>query len=410
MTATSAMSSASLSGSALVRDLEPDADEGLIAFSTKWCWQNVLRSCSRAKGADLPTRRQLARLLEVLHHASLKTEEGRYPKLAAMWSSRKPSRAIANVLEFDEPKRLNEPASTRPHDDLLKSASICESETVFLLVQPKERWGCDLVAWGFGDIRGSDGSHGKEIWEQLNVSQYPNDVLTVHFAGPGTFSIRHNGRFIAEYPETDDAEPVELWKDLRERFVLSSKPLDAARIYLLELVIGRLAASGRGGVLLCHGSAEVTHLDKGTPVKASSVDKQVRASLVTGGGNEIEPKAPYRFREIAQWISAIASVDGATEIARNLEIVRYGAKIRTKENYMEVIQNACESTTYEWLKSRGTRHWSAAYWVVAEDALSGSCRQVERPLALVVSADGDANAIFWEANQLRRLPIVYRGL
>ena len=339
-----------------------------------------------------------------------------------MWLRRRQREAVPNVLEFKQRKQLNLPDSTRPHDDLLKSAGICESETVFLLVESKKRRDLNLVGWGFGDIRGRDGSNGEEVWEQLDVCQYPNDVLTVHFAGPGRFSIRYNGEFIAEHPEIEDHKLVKLWdldvclgwnaEDKGDAWSADDHcgKLAAVRTYLFELVIGRLAASGRGGVLLCHGSAEASHLDGGTRIEAGLVDRQVRGLFRKSGGKCVEPIGPYRLRELAQWISAIASVDGATEIARDLELIRYGAKISTKQSYMDAVEKVCESTTYEWLEPRGTRHRSAAYWVVAEGKARGSCGPWERPFAFVVSADGDANAIFWEADRVRRRPVVYRRL
>ena len=83
------------------------------------------------------------------------------------------------------------------------------------------------------------------------------------------------------------------------------------------------------------------------------------------------PKAPYRLRELAQWMSEIASVDGATEFAHNLEMVRYGTKISTAQNHMKRIKEKCCLKTYDWLSRRGTRHASAAYWVVAEGTRRG---------------------------------------
>ena len=407
-----------------MRDAKGNVEKGLITFSTEWCWQRVLRRHRGDGEKERPTRHQLARLLEVLYHASLETEEKRYPKLAAMWLGRKSSMVMPNILAFDQCKKLSESNSTRPHPDLLKTASICESETVFLLVEPENSRSLDLIAWGIADIRGHDGSGGNTIREKLDISQYP-DVLTVHFAGPGRFSIRQNGKFTAAYPETGKVEPVGLWeRDARFGDVWGSEgggrteaddgedPLKEARIYLVELVVGRLAASGRGGVLLWHSSMDTMHFGGGTCVRVigGSVDEQIRELVGLDGEEGFRPEAPYRFRELAQWISEIASVDGATVVAKDLVIVRYGAKISTQQNYMKAIEQVCDPETYEWLKPRGTRHRSAAYWVVAEGNQCRSRGQEERPFALVVSADGDANAIFWERNQVRRLPILYRQL
>lgn len=407
-----------------MRDAKGNVDEGLITFSTEWCWQRVLRRHRGDGEKERPTRHQLARLLEVLYHASLETEEKRYPKLAAMWLGRKSPMVMLNILAFDQCKKLNESNSTRPHTDLLKTASICESETVFLLVEPKKSRSLDLIAWGIVDIRGHDGSGGDAIRDKLNISQYP-DVLTVHFAGPGRFSIRQNGKFTAAYPETGNVEPVGLWeRDARFGDVWGSEgkgrtkaddgedPLKEARIYLVELVVGRLAASDRGGVLLWHSSTDTTQLGGGTCVRVmgDSVDEQIRELVGLDGGEGFRPEAPYRFRELAQGISEIASVDGATVVAKDLAIVRYGAKISTQQNYIEELERVCDGETYEWLKPRGTRHRSAAYWVVAEGDQCRSCRQEEWPFALIVSADGDANAIFWERDRVRRRPIVYRQL
>ena len=404
-------------------ELEANAAEELIAFNAEWCSQKVLDGAATGATEGLPTKCQLARLLEVLYHASHETEEGRFPKLAAMWMCQTSPIQGLNVLRFCKAKELNERDSTRPHSDLLKSASICESETVFLIVGPKERGSLDLVAWGFADIRGRDGSDGESIREKLNISRYPADVLTVHFSGPGRFSIRRNGKFKAEYPERDSVASVELW-DLREHFgpMSDSKGEDRtkagqwagevgeARTYFVELVLGRLAVSGRGGVLLWHKPAGSSRLGDGTRVAHMSIDERIRELVGLNGVNVFQPEAPYRLRELAQWMSEIASVDGATEITPDLEIVQYGAKISTKRGFMDTVEKVSDPDTYAWLKPRGTRHRSAAFWVVAERLQhAGDHRQV-RPFALVVSADGDANAIFWDGDEVRRLPVVPRRL
>lgn len=404
-------------------EAKANAAEELIAFNAEWCSQRVLDRAADGATEGLPTKYQLARLLEVLYHASHKTEEGKFPKLAAMWMCRTSRVQGPNVLRFQQEKELNEPNSARPHSDLVKkAASICESETVFLLVEPKVGESLDLVAWGFADISGRSGSHGDPIRERLDISQYP-DALTVHFAGPGRFSIRRNGKFMAEYPESDNVEPVELW-DLREHFGptsedegedgteagLATAQLVEARTYFIELVLGRLAGAGRGGVLLWHSSEGSARLNDGTAVVRMSIDDRIRELIGLNGVNVFQAEAPYRFRELAQWISEIASVDGATEIGPDLEIVQYGAKISTAPDFMKEVKDVSHPDTYAWLEPRGTRHKSAAFWVVAE----GQDRTLEnrevRPLALVASADGDANAIFWEGAEVRRLPVVYRGL
>lgn len=390
------------------------AEERLIAFSTKWC----ARLLGQHSGAEQPSSRQLARLLTVLYHASLTTEEGRYPRLAAMWLGRKSPKGSLNVLALGKRKKLNEPRSTRPHADLLKTASICDSETVFLLVEAKRKGGLDLVAWGFGDVRGCDGSRGEKIREQLDISQYPNDVWTVHFSAPGRLSIRHGGKFIAEYPGADNTDLAGLW-ELGDRVGWSSRwanragggsgcKLEEVRIYLLELVIGRLAVSGRGGILLWGGSRRAKHLDAGTSVESCSVDRQIRELIENTTATGVERDAPYRLRELAGWVSDVASVDGATELTASLDITMYGAKITAKDE--ELVARICETETYEWLKPRGTRHRSAAQWVVAEGAERPLPGEEGMPLALVVSADGEANAIFWEGGLVRRLPVVYRRL
>ena len=363
----------------------PNATEELIVFSTEWCSRKVLEGGTNGDREGWPTKYQLARLLEVLYHASFETEEGQFPKLAAMWMCRTSPIQRANVLRFGEQKELNKPNSTRPHADLLKSASICESETVFLLVEPKKKGSLDLVVWGFADIRGRDGSHGNQIRERLDISQYP-DALTVHFAGPGKFSIRRNGKFTAEYPEQDSLEPVELW-DLRSCFGaiseneqedrteagLRAAQVAEARTYFIELVLGRLAASGRGGVLLWHGSVGSRHLYDGTRVEGVSVDEQIRELIGLNGADDFRPDAPYRFRELAQWMSEIASVDGATEITPDLKIVQYGVKISTAPDYMNEVKRVSDPDTYAWLKPRGTRHGSAQGKFLFGELLSTLC-------------------------------------
>ena len=257
---------------------------------------------------------------------------------------------------------------------------------------------------------------------KLDISQYPK-VLTVHHSGPGRFSIRLNGAFTAKYPETDKVKPKTLRKlgkhlgpcfaNEEERQALDRQiaHLKETRTYLLELVIGRLVASGRGGTLLFNGSNEADYIDcnSGTRVKKDFLIQRHLGALLECNG--FKPEAPYRLRDLAQLISEIASVDGATEITRDVEIVRYGAKTLTKKNYMEKVEKACDPETYKWLKPRGTRHRSAAYWVVAEgNPRRQDSRQGELPLALVVSADGEANMIFWEDKEVRRQPVVYRRL
>ena len=401
-----------------------DAAERLLAFSTEWCARRGLGDDLDDATKERPTKCQLARLLDVLYHASLRTEEGRYPRLAVMWMGRN-SGAAQNleVLTFEESKKLNEERSAQPHRDLSKTASMCESETVFLLVEPAGTGPLDFVAWGLADIRGN--AQGKTcIAEKLDISQYP-DVLTVHFSEPGRFYIRRNGKFEAEYPETDSLRPRPLGgldgrfrgvsaheADDQSEAKVGNLHLAKAREYLIELVVGRLAASGRGGALLWPGSGGTRLLgSSGTPIKGVGVDGKIRALIGVDSAKGFQPEAPYRFREIARLMSEIASVDGATEImADDLKIVRYGAKIDTAEDYMEEVEAACDPQTYEWLKPLGTRHRSAAYWVVAEGSQCRSRSQEENPLALVVSADGDANALYWDDGRVVRRPVVYRRL
>ncbi len=377
-------------------DAESGGNKEWIKFDQEWC-----RDMLRLVGAqERPTVEELNLLLQVLYHASLETEEGRYPKLAAMWlGSESLAAKRLNILKFDKPQKLHDLKSRRPRTDLLKAAAICESETVFLLVEPSQHDQDDLqlLAWGFVDIRGHVVSCAKKVRERLDISQYP-DVLTVHFERPGRFSIRQRGKFTGKYPEADSAEPVELWELAKRLFSAESESVQA-QIYLLELVIGRLAASGRGGTLLFYGSKDSQHeyLNGGTKVEVR-IGGQVYELVGGDGGNSFSPKAPYRFRELAQLMSEIASVDGATVVAPNLDIVRYGAKIARKKPIDK--NKMYESETREWLIARGTRHGSAAEWVAAKEGL----------FAVVVSADGDANAIFWKGGEVRRCPVVYRRL
>ena len=79
--------------SARVPDAEPhNAAETLVTFSEEWLARRALAGERSEDAHDLPTKCQLARLVEVLFQASLNTEEGRYPRLAAMWMPRRLSR------------------------------------------------------------------------------------------------------------------------------------------------------------------------------------------------------------------------------------------------------------------------------------------------------------------------------
>ena len=402
-----------------MRDKKTGAEEEFLTFNRKWCLR--LPHYCPGGAEELPTACQLLRLLAVLYQTSFRTEEGRYPKVAVMWLTRDAKPEGLNVLEFEHCKKLNECGSIRPHDDLLKTVSVCESETIFLLVEPSKMENLDLVAWGIADIRGYAGSGGDTIKEKLDISQYPDGVLTVHFARPGMFSIRHNGEFKVRYPNPDDVDLVGLWclggpfsvsldSEGESRRGKSHGKLAEAIVYFVELVIGRLATSGRGGTLLWHGSKGSKYLDRGTCVSNVQLVTE-RICKMFKNEEDIQVEAPYRLRELAQWMSEVISVDGATEVAsKNLQIIRYGTKISTKPDYMKEVERKCCPKTYKWLKSRGTRHASAAYWVVAEGSHCQFLRKEEPPMALVVSADGEANAIFWKNGWVHRRPIKYRQL
>lgn len=176
-----------------------------------------------------------------------------------------------------------------------------------------------------------------------------------------------------------------------------------------EFVLGRLVASGRGGVQVWRGSLGRDVLRDGTAVEGMSFDERLRELIGAHGAEDFRVEAPYRLRELAQWMSEIESVDGATEVTPEFEIAVYGAKIATSGDYKERVEDVASAGTRKWLNERGTRR-SAAYWVASHCGDGTLASGPDCPRGLIVSADGDANAIFWHGSRVCRRPVVYRRL
>lgn len=119
--------------------------------------------------------------------------------------------------------------------------------------------------------------------------------------------------------------------------------------------------------------------------------------MVSGSSLEILQEAPFIVRDLAhaaELVAGFAGVDGAVVLARDLQIVGFGAEITAQGEFNETILEfqTGETRSRISLENVGMRHRSAAYLA----------RSVPGVLIFVVSQDGGVSAFTMGESQIER--------
>ena len=389
-------------------------------------------------GVVVPELPQLKRLITTLFLASLETEEGVHPQVSVLWL---PRRAAERDLgksfrwsKFESPVPITQSGSSfDPSRQFSKVAALCESRTLVLLVDAAVTGSHVIEAWGILDLRNPPKDLGCSLKDLLELSDYP-EAVSIHFESPGRLVVRWHGAFLKSFPaeEPKTLHELEFFKDWNadDGWEISgivdchgkSAPAipwsrgdieEHAAEFVLECALGWLVRRRTGGAFLMPGASEGDGLPRdlqgeqlmcgagGRPPKEEIrefVAAEKRESMFFNDGS-----IRYRLRMLADWLANYATVDGCVILSPDLSVRAFGAKIVARPSDRET---AIAKETADFLKTRGTRHGSAARWVASRrpDGRRGRW-------ALVVSQDGLVSAFYWkDSEHVVHGALVYRTL
>lgn len=422
-----------------------------------------------ARDCCLPSEEELQLLVELIGEASLVSEEGEYRQLAVLFLPHDETGAHV-LLDVVHCTLIDHPKDAQALDklSLAKLAPVCVPYRTYLLIDRlHDRTDSEtghFVCWGVADFSTHLGPCGDPQLEndqsdprfpQLNIALEP-DALWLHSLRPG-----HVEGGWGDKVETwrSSVETVALWRvpaiqKAAERWANEDQWQDAmchcyrsyTFTFLLEHIVGYMVAKGVGGTILlalnprpCSPEEEFSRtsldlrknsrnpgyrmkLGKGASIAEKAItcirtflDPSLDRSKGVKGPEEasfphrlypFQPRTqlPHHLRALASFIANLSVVDGATVLDSRLNLLGFGEKIDAKEP-----QGDLRPSTKEFRHRHGTRHLSAIDWVAAENG------HFDR-VALVVSTDRKANAIYWEevgggGDSLRQVhvcPVIYQ--
>ena len=394
-------------------------------------WFEELNAAMRQRaiapdGAAAPELPQLKRLIATLFLASLETEEGVHPQVSVLWL---PRRAAERNLgksfrwsKFASPLPISgSAASFAPSPQFRKVAALCESRTLVLLVDAVDRNPAVMQAWGILDLRRPPTGLDCSLKDLLELSDYPQTV-SIHFESPGRFGVRWRGAFLMSFPPEapKTLHELQLFKDriadngweicgIVDRCGKSepTEPWNRGEIaeyaaeFVVECALGWLVRRRAGGAFLIPGESEGDGLPsdlQGDLLMPSAGGRSPREEIQEYVAAEKRERKffndgsiRYRVRMLADWLANYATVDGCVILSPDLSVRAFGAKIVAGSSDREA--DIAEDTA-AFLKTRGTRHGSAARWVARGRPEGRGGRR-----ALVVSQDGLVSAFYWKDDE-----------
>lgn len=389
-------------------------------------------------GVALPDLPQLKRLITTLFLASLETEEGVHPQVSVLWL---PRRAAERDLgksfrwaKFESTLPISQSGSSfDPSRQFSKVAALCESRTLVLLVDAADAGPHGIEAWGILDLRNPPKDLGCGLEDLLELSDYP-EAVSIHFESPGRLVVRWHGAFLMSFPaeEPRTLHELEFFKNWNaddgweisgvvDRYGKSAPAIpwnrgdieEHAAEFVLECALGWLVRRRTGGAFLMPGGSEGDGLpgdlqgDLLLPSAGGRSPREEIQEFVAAEKRESmffnDGSIRYRLRMLADWLANYATVDGCVILSPDLAVRAFGAKIAAGSSARET--DIAEETA-EFLKTRGTRHGSAARWVASRRPDRHGGRR-----ALVVSQDSKVSAFYWGDNgRVIHRALVYRTL
>ena len=414
---------------------EPTVSPDPLECQNQWFKKLSAVIHDRAAVPELP---QLKRLITTLFLASLETEEGVHPQVSVLWlpqcSAKRNLGKSFRWSKFKLPVPVSQSdASFAPSPQFRKVAALCESRTLVLLVDAADPGSRVIEAWGILDLRNPPKDLGRGLKDLLELSDYP-EAVSIHFESPGRFEVRWRGAFLMSFPaeQPKTLHELEFFKDwsaddgweisgIVDRHGKSepATPWNRGEIeeyaaeFVVECALGWLVRRRTGGAFLVPCSSEADGLPcdlRGEQLLPNAGGRSPREDLrefVAAEKRESrffnDGSIRYRLRMLAGWLANYATVDGCVILSPDLAVRAFGAKIVAGSDDQGP---AIATDTKNFLKTRGTRHGSAARWVASRPPDGRHGRR-----ALVVSQDGLVSAFYWGDNgQVKHEALVNRML
>jgi hypothetical protein len=344
----------------------------------------------------LPTREQIATILDAVYVASLLEEEGRRVDFTLAYLSEAGARRQQHgVFPFKTPLPL-------VPDRLAKYVLAAAPLTTSFCIWP----GSDgqLAVWGLTH-------HGNHTFD-VDLTHLPTH-LSVRVVRTGTFTVHFDSRLLLLFSrdhfhlfDPNLAERIGLVDILRDRVGLAV-PVAVA----LQRVCLRMVALGHGGTILLTQKGvtpnalkmhdTITMRDGGLTLLKDVVEQDRKR-----GTGEDAPKEPVRegtvvhqgyaqdekHREALDFVAQLTAVDGAVVLDDELNVHGFGATIVTGATFPSVTAEQPAGLGKRApldLERRGNRHRSAVSFCAQQTGLA---------LALVASQDGDFSVMTREAD------------
>jgi hypothetical protein len=341
----------------------------------------------RTERRPLPTKTDLAQILDVTYATSLCAEEGRTCTLTIAYVS---PRAAA---ELGHPTfRFAEPLPFEP-SQLRKLAPATDPALTCVAVWHVEGGG--LGVWGFVE----HGAHRLAIDHDLRP-----DFLQVRALRPGAFNVHYSGSTVALFV-TDH------WHMFEGRVGLVGMlrgPLTEKRAQEFVRLAGRMLSLGHGGTILIvdrqhatsglipHPAFSHAHAPATLLKDAFEAHERFLSGLESKRGDEAEGHFHRRRRDAERahadaldFVAKLTAVDGALVMYDDLDVVGFGATIQMgavvdPDVVLEDPRAPGSETTALVSSIGGHRHRSAVDFCMQQDGLA---------LALVASQDGDLSLV-----------------
>jgi hypothetical protein len=340
--------------------------------------------------APAPQAGAIQAMIDATFWASLRPEEGRFPKISLAFL---PPEQVGAALMFEQPLPLNPAVLTK-------------------LAPAVERPGIHLGIWYGGDVHQASDSSASQlrVWGATRV--VPSFGFVLEDVEPGLLVIKHRrvngfGKYanvavlMGEQVKVIDEEGTSLpdCPALLKALLAfnSAADPDASRNsvnVLVQLAASMRAHSHGGSLLVVPAGGESWRDSIVQPIlysvepAFSALAKLVNRDETARGENAWESSV----RKAVDTVAGLTAVDGATVINEQYEVLAFGAKIRRPTGSVPVEQMVLtepilgnQAIVVPPVQHGGTRHLSAAQFV----------HDQRDALALVASQDGRFTVFAW---------------
>jgi hypothetical protein len=323
-----------------------------------------------------PDAQTIEAIINATFWASLRPEEGRFPKISLAFVSPKQA---GWPLMFEQPLSLNA-------EILTKLAPAVERPGIHLGVWPKENvlhvWGATRAIPSFCFVI-EDIEPGLLVIKHRRIDGFGKYANVAVLMGEQVKVIDEKGTSLPDCP------------DLLKALLAFSATNSHDSVNVLVQLAASMREHGRGGTLLVVPAGTESWLNSIVhPITYSVAPSFSKlAGLIREGlSDSTQSRWESAVRRAVDTVAGLTAVDGATVINDDYEVLAFGAKIRRSQGSAQVEQMVLTEPVFDNraevvapVQHGGTRHLSAAQFV----------HDQRDAIALVASQDGRFTVFAW---------------